>query len=182
MYDELLNAWREEKHNHELQKLPSNFYDRLAKYIKKIREEKRMLDKKTIRGKLLQQEEENVRRLTKELVQTRYKKINNIVYDGGSPPSSSMIQQEVNLFNKILNSYDSYRNLTKSLLQGQIPKESKPELRDLKVVRFVREMPQLIGADLKTYGPFKQDEIATLPDENARNLIKQGIATEIETH
>ena len=102
MYDELFDAWREEKHNPELQKLPSNFYDRLAKYIKKIREEKRMLDKKTIRGKLLQQEEENVKRLTKELVQTRYKKISNSVYGGGSPPSSSMTQQEVNLFKKIL--------------------------------------------------------------------------------
>ncbi len=181
MYDELFDAWREEKHNPELQKLPSNFYDRLAKYIKRIREEKRMLDEKTIRGKLLQREEENVGRLTEELVRTRYKKISNSVYSGGSPLSSSMTQEEMSLFKKILDSYDSYHDLTKSLLQGQIPKETKSRTKGLKVVRFIREMPQLIGSDLETYGPFRQDEIATLPDENARNLIKQGIAAEIET-
>ena len=181
MYDELFDTWREEKHNPELQKLPSNFYDRLAKYIKKIREENRMLDEKTIRGKLLQREEENASRLTEELVKTRYKKITNSVYGGGSPLSSSMTQEEMNLFRKILESYDSYRDLTRSLLQGHIPKENKSGTKGLKVVRFVREMPQLIGADLETYGPYKPDEIATLPDENARNLIKQGIAAEIET-
>jgi len=33
---------------------------------------------------------------------------------------------------------------------------------------------------MKTYGPFKPEDIATLPTENARILIKQGVALEVE--
>ena len=181
MYDELFDAWMEEKNKSALQKLSPNFYDRLLNYVKRIREERRMLDDKTIRGRLIEKEEENVTRLTEELVSIRYKKIWDYIHDGGSPPSSLLTHEEINLFSKTLDSYDSYRDLAKSLLHGQTKKRSKSGPKGFKVVRFIREMPQLIGADLKTYGPFKQDEVATLPDENARNLIKQGIAAEIET-
>jgi len=33
---------------------------------------------------------------------------------------------------------------------------------------------------MKTYGPFKPEDIASLPEENARILIKQGAAMEVE--
>jgi len=48
------------------------------------------------------------------------------------------------------------------------------------VVRFVQEVPAIIGVDMKTYGPFKPEDIATLPAENAKILIKKGLAVEIE--
>jgi len=35
--------------------------------------------------------------------------------------------------------------------------------------------------NMKTYGPFKLEDIASLPKENARTLIKQGAAIEAET-
>ncbi len=34
---------------------------------------------------------------------------------------------------------------------------------------------------MRAYGPFKPEDIATLPKENARTLIKQGVAVEVET-
>jgi DNA replication factor GINS len=49
------------------------------------------------------------------------------------------------------------------------------------LVRFVQEIPAIIGSDMNTYGPFKAEDIATLPPENARILIKQGAAMEVET-
>jgi hypothetical protein len=44
-------------------------------------------------------------------------------------------------------------------------------------VRFLKEIPAIVGADMKTYGPFKKGEIAELPKPNAEALIKQEVAT-----
>jgi len=57
------------------------------------------------------------------------------------------------------------------------PEVSKPS--ELILVRFVQEVPQIIGVDLKTHGPFKAEDIASLPKENAEALIKQGLAKAI---
>ena len=39
------------------------------------------------------------------------------------------------------------------------------------VVRFLQEMDQIVGADLEKYGPFKTEDIATIPYENAQALM-----------
>ena len=47
------------------------------------------------------------------------------------------------------------------------------------VVRFLKEMDQIVGSDLKKYGPFKAEDVASIPNENAQALILQKIATKI---
>lgn len=43
-------------------------------------------------------------------------------------------------------------------------------------VRFLKDVPAILGPDMKTYGPFKKGDIAALPKENASIFIKMGIA------
>ena len=47
------------------------------------------------------------------------------------------------------------------------------------VLRFLQEVDEIVGADLEKYGPFKPEDIATLPYENAQALITKKIATKI---
>ena len=47
------------------------------------------------------------------------------------------------------------------------------------VVRFLKETEQMIGSDLAKYGPFKAEDVATIPYENAQALISKNIATKI---
>lgn len=47
------------------------------------------------------------------------------------------------------------------------------------VIRFLQEVDEIIGADLEKYGPFKKEDIATIPYENAQALIAKNIATKI---
>ena len=47
------------------------------------------------------------------------------------------------------------------------------------VLRFLQEVDQIVGVDLKKYGPFKPEDIATIPYENALALITNKIATKI---
>ncbi len=48
------------------------------------------------------------------------------------------------------------------------------------VMRFLQDMEQIVGVDLKNYGPFKTEDIATIPYENASALISKKIATKIQ--
>ncbi len=48
------------------------------------------------------------------------------------------------------------------------------------LARLLRDVPSFIGADLKTYGPYKCEDVALLPAQNVDALIKRGIATEIQ--
>jgi len=47
------------------------------------------------------------------------------------------------------------------------------------VIRFLDEVDEIVGADLEKYGPFKPEDIATIPYENAQALISKNIATKI---
>ena len=47
-------------------------------------------------------------------------------------------------------------------------------------LRFVKNIPAIMGADLKSYGPFIVEDVASLPVENARMLVKQGLAVMVD--
>jgi DNA replication factor GINS len=46
-------------------------------------------------------------------------------------------------------------------------------------VRFLKEIDQIVGADLEKYGPFKVEDIATIPYENAQALITKNAVAKI---
>ena len=47
------------------------------------------------------------------------------------------------------------------------------------VVRFLKEMEQMVGSDLEKYGPFKAEDVATIPFENAQALIAKKLAAKV---
>jgi len=47
------------------------------------------------------------------------------------------------------------------------------------VIRFLQEVDEIIGVDLEKYGPFKTEDIATIPYENAQALIAKNVATKV---
>ena len=180
MYDRLYEAWKKERENVEVQRLPKNFYAKIADYMKKIREERRMLDKKTTKAKLLKSEFENARSMARELIQLRYKKLRGKSLARETVPREVLTKEEEKFQGEILPLAETYQAFLKDVLQGRlspIEKEKKPKKM---LLRFVKEIPAIVGSDMKTYCPFKPEDIATLPSENARILIKQGVAVEVE--
>jgi DNA replication initiation complex subunit (GINS family) len=47
-------------------------------------------------------------------------------------------------------------------------------------VRFLKNIPAIMGADMKSYGPFVAEDVASLPPQNAQILVKQGLAVLVE--
>ena len=44
-------------------------------------------------------------------------------------------------------------------------------------IRFLKDTDKIIGADSEKYGPFKAEDVAKLPNENAKELILRKVAT-----
>ncbi|HEY0579480.1 MAG TPA: hypothetical protein VGC75_02125 [Candidatus Nitrosocosmicus sp.] len=47
------------------------------------------------------------------------------------------------------------------------------------IVRFLDSMEKFVGVNMNKYGPFKKDDVAILPFENARSIIENNKAIEI---
>jgi len=180
MYNKLYEAWNKEKENKELQTFSRDFYSRLTDYVKSLKEESRMLDRKALKARLMLRELENVKRLAKELVQLRYKKTLNETIAGKVMPGDVLTEEEEGLHKAILPLAESYKAFLKDILRGRstpVKREEKPERM---LLRFLQEIPAVIGSDMRTYGPFKAEDIATLPIENARIFLEKGIAVAVE--
>jgi DNA replication factor GINS len=49
------------------------------------------------------------------------------------------------------------------------------------IIRFLKPMEKFIGVDLQAYGPFRQEDVAVVPSENARSLIENNHAIEVQS-
>jgi len=181
MYDELCYAWKSEVEKAELEKLPPDFYSRVADYMKRLREESRMLDKRTLKTCLLKKEKQNARLMIQRLIQTRYRKIVGKMAKGEDIIQDAMTPEEKTMYAKVSASSEEARLLVKEVIRGEIMK-LKIEAEHMRAaLRLLREVPAIIGSDMKTYGPFKVEDVATLPAENAKILVKQNLAVKLET-
>jgi DNA replication factor GINS len=182
LYNNLYEIWKKEKETLEIQRLPKNFYTEIAIYIKGLKEENRMLDKKTTKAKLLDCEFRNVKIMLGELLQRRYGKFLEKALASDTVPKESLAKEEKRLYSEVSLLAEAYNTFSKDILRGHLSKLRKDVKQKLLVLRFVQEIPALVGCDMKTYGPFKPEDIATLPPENARVLIKQGVAVNVDSN
>lgn len=181
MYDVLYDAWLKEKESAELQRLQMDFYAKLAEYMDKIRREGRMLDQKSAKARLVSRELSNTRRLMEELAKLRFKKIVERTTSSRSVEKEALTAEEERILLGMKPSIESFQSFLKEFLRGKITRvEGKSELSKRLLVRFLKEVPAIVGADLKVYGPFLAEDVATLPTENAKVLVKHGVAMEIE--
>ena len=200
MYDELYQTWKAEKENSEIQSLPKDFFTRLAQYFRRLKEESRMLDDKTVRARLLLEESKNVKMLSEELIRLRYEKVLEKAKTGEPLPTEGLALEEEKLFREVGYSAEAFADFIKDVLSGkssdvEAPSVNmNPRLANLldeepetigvisrkSVLRFLRSVPGIIGADMKPYGPFKPEDVASVPVENAKVLVKQGLAVEVE--
>jgi DNA replication factor GINS len=180
MYNELYEVWRQELENVELVRLPDDFYQKVAEYLKKIKEESRMLDKRTAKANLLRKEWQNVKRMLRELIQARYKKLIGEMAKGEKIPVDALTIEEKKIFTDVSPIAEAYRSFAKNLIQGHFLKIKDEKEPKIVVLRFLKDVPALIGSDMKTYGPFEAEDIASLPAENAKILVRQGLAEKVE--
>jgi len=179
MYSQLHEIWKQELENPELVKLPSDFYVGIVEYMKRLKEESRMLDRRTVKANLLRKEMQNVKLMVWELTRVRHGKIVNKAAKGEDIPREVLTVEEEQIYGQISPLAETMSNFATGILHGQLHMAIVDTRHRRVSMRILKDVPAIVGADMKTYGPFKTEDVASLPVENAKILIKQGLAEKI---
>jgi DNA replication initiation complex subunit (GINS family) len=177
-YDDLEQAWKRELHNSELQPLRQGFFKDLSAYARRLREAQRNVDAKSLKASIIEEEMLRLENLLAQLLDRRLDKLRS---QTRVVQSSNLESTEKHAYQVFSETFREYEKMKQDILQGREPSTSKSKEKELVLIRFVREVPSIIGVDLKAHGPFRKEDVANLPNENAESLIRQGAAIEIRT-
>jgi len=139
-----------------------------------------------------------------ELLDLRYRKILKTITRLQRAPIELLTQEEAKMCQNFVNFAETYMRFTENLKQGEQTDISEPPVQTIQpaqqtlqaskaefkppahvthkrlTLRFTKSIPAIMGADMKSYGPFTTEDVASLPTLNAQILIKQGLAVLIE--
>ena len=177
-YDEIQQAWKRELQNPELQPLKAGFFKDLASYVKRLKEAQRNLDPKSLKAIVMDEETKRLGQLLTQLVDRRLEKLWT---SPNQDQSTNLESSEKQVYQDLIGISRHYEKLKEDVLQGHEPSGLSNRDKTVLLVRFVKDVPSIIGVDLKTHGPFLKEDIAKLPFENAESLIRQGAAVEIRS-
>jgi DNA replication factor GINS len=170
----LHNTVLRETENDSILEINPNFYRNLANFIGNLKKQEFDGIENEIKNTMI----EMVTELTSLLIQIRLDKI--------SKTSDLEISYLLDEEKFILDSQEDQRERIEMILSATINGKSK-FLESLAqnhktkkiVIRFLNEVDEIVGADLEKYGPFKTEDIATIPYENAQALISKNVATKV---
>ncbi|MFQ5572989.1 MAG: hypothetical protein ACE5EJ_01930 [Nitrosopumilaceae archaeon] len=163
-----------ETENENIQEIDPNLYTSISDFIGKLKRE----EYDNIEAKIKDELVNITTNLTTLLLNTRLSKAK----------SSERLEFE-NLLDEekfVLDGEEEIRERTEMILSATLNGRSRVletisqrnKTKSL-VVRFLKEVDQIVGADLEKYGPFKSEDVATLPYENAQALIAKKIAMKV---
>ncbi len=165
-YEAIRNAMLEEKKSTKLTELPENFFQEALVYLES---KEKMKENKEDAWEL-----ESAKRLLQDILEIRERKIVNLalyhVRSGIVP--GNLMPEEKEFFDAVVKSIREFQERKKEILFGKKKKT--------RIVALLEDTPEFVGVDMKTYGPFKRGDIATLPEENAKLLLEKGLAREIK--
>jgi len=190
-YQRLHQTWRKEKETAELQNIKDEFLREMAQYIQELN--KAPVDTESLTGRVTQTERTHANQMLKELTETRLGKIVRRELEGKPIDAKALTPEEQRLHANMRQLLTSYRDGS-DLPAPEPPRapaapKPRPEPsptppwaadQELTVVRFLQPLPAIMGVDMKAYGPFKPEDVASIPKQNAVNLIRRGIAKLVE--
>jgi DNA replication factor GINS len=151
--------------------------------VKSLREEVQSLDEKTWKAELLIEEQKRIKTLLLDLIVTRFQKMLDAVKEERDLIPDQLTIEEEYSYNALQLTWKHTQTIAADILRGRPPKiASDLSMKKPKrlLIRFLQAIPAIVGPDMKTYGPFKEEDVAYLPTENAEVLIKRNIAIDVE--
>jgi len=199
-YETLYELLRKEKYRKELQKLEESFLVDVQNYIS---QKKAILESQQKKESIFslsevsktQKQLENVGKILRNLYDYRENKIIQLAVfrsrvNKNLDDKSTLLNEEAELIEELTKTLKKYRtklleklfNENHILKLAEEPKGLKKKDENVnpnKKICFKIEVPEFVGEDLKTYGPFKKGDKMELPPQAASLLIKQEKAEEI---
>ena len=203
-YETIYDLLRREKQRDDIQKLEPGFYPDLVDYI---RNKTALLTKSKDKHDLFSAADnaevrtqiENIQSMIKDLYERREKKIIMMALNQSRTGSSlidtsSLLTPEKEFFEEIIVTMDRFRKgILERLSLGEMPdiesrcapspspaQEALSVTKTTKLVRFLKPVPKFVDEELEVYGPFQEDDMASLPLEIADVLINKERAEEMQ--
>ena len=179
--DKLNRLLEDESRSKEILKLPQNTYKDITLHIKSIRAESSERDG-SLSSEISLAERNILVSLARRLIELRISKFNQ----DPEGDVTNLTLEERYVVEPLIQSKKRSERIRQAILNGQISQiehMSEAVRQKYVIARFLQPYSAISGADLATYGPFEPEDLAVLPIENAKNLVKIGIIAEkwIET-
>jgi DNA replication initiation complex subunit (GINS family) len=195
-YDDVKDAWTEELEREPLQDLEDLKLTNMVAYLSKTRlalAETPSDDH--LQFELLTQEVLNLEFMIRDLLMQRRTKIINAALSRQHPPVNMVLAEE-DLYNRISRGIDGHLQFVNDVLIGSPaptlkvkspPRESSdavsassPDEIKYVLVRFLKPIDDaFLGLDEVTYGPFKVNDVATIPAANARVWLLEDVVARV---
>jgi len=193
-YERLHRAWERENEKPGLQNIPDEFLQEMRRYSEELN--KTPTDAGTLTDSITKKERGFVSQMLRGLTETRLRKIVTQEIRGEPIDAQAMTPEEQRLhanLRQLLLGYRQGANIPEaeappSVQVSRPSPASRPSVAapreapegDLVVVRFLKPLPAIMGVDMKAYGPFDPEDVASIPRQNAVNLIRRGIAKQVD--
>ena len=175
--DELLTILEKSKSG-KLQKIDENLYDKIKEKIAELEERKKNASSE---DEIIRIEDEirTLKRIQRRIFEARTSKIIKMAWAKVCETETdeefdNMTSVEKSLFKKLVEILENF----KRLILEHVKKEEKEEAKYI-LVRIKKDIPEFVGVDGKTY-KLRREDVVVLPELNAKALIKDGVAEEIE--
>jgi len=170
-FDLIRRIQREEQRVPKLTKLPEGFYDAVRLYLHNKRETD---------NRKSGLETKQVERLAEDIYNRRERKIFNIALIAARTriPPENLTEEETLFFDQVVYLVKDRRQRILDTLVTQDTSGTGGSMENLGLVVFKEEVPAFVGADMRSYGPFKKGDIAKLPEENKLVLMQQNVVEE----
>jgi len=190
-YEDLYELLRAEKYTTDLQNLAPDHLRKIREYFEAkkalLYKEKSEIFDRSQRDKV-RTELENARRAIKDLYEKREKKIINRATF--TARTAFKVRDTTNMLPFEQEFYDKQVELLKVAwasffkeLNPRTASSAEPKLlkeTSTRLLKFTEPVPELMDSELKKYGPFDENQAASLPQELAELLIQQKKAVEIK--
>ena len=186
-FENLYEVLRKEKNNEDLQKIDDEFFTYVKEYLN---EKQNDLKSVNLKSDIFSHKEKenltlqinNTKKELKELYDRREQKILSLAINKSKTNStlidtSSLILKETQLFEKLSETLLKFRDEFLNEQVTEIIQEITEEPIKINTipgyakVRFLENVDTFIGRELEEYGPYREEEIAEIPEDLAEILI-----------
>jgi len=198
MYDAISKTWENEKNSKRLQDFEDLRLSKMVSYLSAVRQQlAETPSENVIQVDLLTQEGLNIEYMLRDLLLLRRTKIMNSVLQNTAPEGIMTLAEE-EFYNRMQRGITSHiefideviagspaptmkrKEKTEKTRQPEKEFEVDPEEIEYVMVRFLRAVEEsFMGLDETVYGPFQEEDVATIPTANAKVWLRDGTVARV---
>ncbi len=173
IYEELNEIWLREAESEGLAKLPEDLSEKLREYVGSIKNYLKVSDRETLSAEIREAAANVIVKLVREIFELRLRKIVRNILRNEIP--ENLFGFELSFYSNAIKLVKDYRDKVREMATAVAYQDWQEIKAKHEVVYFLKDVSQIVGPNLKVYGPFKAGDIAALPVENARSLEIAGV-------